>query len=81
MPSFDESTKEGDLIKSRLTQFFGSRGAALILRHFDKLEETFGTAAVVIRNVMEGKTSAISATKITNQAFNMLADENFRQTG
>ena len=42
------------LERTRLVKFFGEEGAEVIISHIDELEETFGSASVIIRRVMEG---------------------------
>jgi hypothetical protein len=42
------------LEKERLAKFFGEASVAVIERHLDDLEAYFGSAAVVIRMVMQG---------------------------
>lgn len=44
-----------DAKKARIIRVFGPEGAKIILQRLDKLEETFGSSATVIRLVMEGK--------------------------
>jgi hypothetical protein len=41
--------------RARLVEFFGEKGAAVVLSHIDNLEETFGSASIVIRGVMQGR--------------------------
>lgn len=43
-----------DVERKRLVAFFGVHPAELILQHLEDLEGTFGSGAVVIRNVMRG---------------------------
>jgi ferritin len=39
--------------REKLIEFFGEKGANIVISHIDDLEETFGSASVVIRRVME----------------------------
>jgi hypothetical protein len=45
----------GSLEKERLAKFFGKSDAQVIEKHLDDLERYFGSAAVVIRMVMQGR--------------------------
>lgn len=38
----------------RLQEIFGEIGTAVIVRHIDDLEATFGSAAITIRMILEG---------------------------
>jgi hypothetical protein len=38
--------------RARLVEFFGEEGAEVIMSHIDELEETFGSASIIIRRVM-----------------------------
>jgi hypothetical protein len=43
--------------KARLTDSFGEAAARIIIAHGDELDETFGSAAVTIKRVMNGEVS------------------------
>jgi hypothetical protein len=43
--------------KARLTDSFGERAAKIIIAHENELDETFGSAAVTIKKVMNGDAS------------------------
>ena len=38
--------------RERLQDFFGEKGAIVVLSHLDDLDKAFGTAAIVIRRLM-----------------------------
>ena len=40
--------------RERLVEFFGEKGAEVVISHIDDLDQTFGSASTVIRKVMEG---------------------------
>jgi hypothetical protein len=39
--------------REKLIEFFGKKGAEVVISHIDELEETFGSASLVIRKIME----------------------------
>jgi hypothetical protein len=39
--------------RRKLEQVFGEKGASIVIAHIDELDETFGSAAVVIRGLIE----------------------------
>ncbi len=39
--------------RERLTEFFGEKGAQIVISHIDELDQTFGSASVVIRKIMD----------------------------
>lgn len=39
--------------RRKLEQVFGEKGALIVIAHIDELDETFGTAAVVIRGLID----------------------------
>jgi hypothetical protein len=39
--------------RRRLEQVFGEKGTAIVIAHIDELDATFGSAAVVIRGLIE----------------------------
>jgi ferritin len=41
--------------RERLVNFFGEKGAQVVISHIDELDQTFGSASAVIRKVMEEK--------------------------
>ena len=41
--------------KARLTDSFGEAAARIIVEHENELDETFGSAAAVIKRVMNGE--------------------------
>lgn len=43
------------LQKRRLEAFFGPQGAIVVESHLDDLEKTFGSSAVIIQSVIDGK--------------------------
>jgi hypothetical protein len=43
--------------KARLADSFGETAARIIIEHENELDETFGSAAVAIKRVMEGNVS------------------------
>jgi hypothetical protein len=43
------------LEKRRLEAFFGPQGAIIVESHLDELEKTFGSSAVIIKSVIDGK--------------------------
>jgi regulator of protease activity HflC (stomatin/prohibitin superfamily) len=38
--------------RRRLEEVFGEKGAAIVILHIDELDETFGSAAIVIRGLL-----------------------------
>lgn len=40
--------------RNRLVKFFGQTGAAVILKHIDDLDQTFGSASQIISQIMQG---------------------------
>ena len=47
--------------KERLIAMFGAQGAEIIIAHLDDLDQSFGSAAAVMRLAMSGKTKSRSA--------------------
>lgn len=43
------------LQKRRLEAFFGPQGATIVESHLGDLEKTFGSSAVIIQSVIDGK--------------------------
>ncbi len=39
--------------RRKLEEVFGEKGTAIVIAHIDELEETFGSAAVVIRGLID----------------------------
>lgn len=39
--------------REKLVEFFGKSGAEIVISHIDELDQTFGSASVVIRKIME----------------------------
>jgi ferritin len=39
--------------REKLVEFFGEKGAKIVISHIDDLDETFGSASIVIRRIME----------------------------
>jgi ferritin len=39
--------------REKLIEFFGEKGAQVVISHIDELDQTFGTASAVIRKIME----------------------------
>jgi len=46
-----------EIQKARLTDSFGEMAARIIIAHEGELDETFGSAAVTIKRVMNGEVS------------------------
>jgi hypothetical protein len=57
MQSLDPADTIEPLKRKRLAEFFGEHCAELILNHANHLDRTFGSASVVIREVMDGRAS------------------------
>ena len=39
--------------REKLVEFFGQKGAEVVIFHIDDLDQTFGSASIVIRKIME----------------------------
>lgn len=39
--------------REKLVEFFGQKGAQVVISHIDDLDQTFGSASIVIRKIME----------------------------
>jgi hypothetical protein len=39
--------------RDKLVEFFGEKGAEVVISHIDELDQTFGSASLVIRKIME----------------------------
>ena len=39
--------------REKLVEFFGEKGAGVVISHIDDLEQTFGSASLVIRKIMD----------------------------
>jgi ferritin len=39
--------------REKLVEFFGQKGAEVVISHLDDLDQTFGSASIVIRKIME----------------------------
>jgi hypothetical protein len=39
--------------REKLVEFFGQKGAEVVISHLDDLDQTFGSASVVIRKIIE----------------------------
>ncbi|MDH2900893.1 MAG: hypothetical protein PXY39_07955 [archaeon] len=42
--------------REKLVEFFGQKGAEVVISHIDDLDQTFGSAAIVIRKIIEENT-------------------------
>lgn len=48
--------------REKLVEFFGKKGAAIVVSHIDDLDQTFGSASVIIRKIMKSSEESEEST-------------------